>query len=338
MLRRRIAYGMALIAALFFQICFTDYLSHFVLILVLIFPLFSLLLSLPGLLGCRISLSPETAGTPRGTPCRWVVTVENPTRLPLARLTYRLREENRLTGGHAVLRRTLTGASQGHRSTEHAAVEHCGLLCCTLQQPKICDLLGLFTRRLPVPPPAQMLVLPIPADVPPPPPVNGGVQDGTGLRPRPGGGPGEDYDLRTYRPGDPIRAVHWKLSSKRDELIVRESLAPPSVSLVLTLDLFGTPEDLDRTLDRLYAVSHQLIQQGRSHFVQWARPDGQIATHPVDSERTLLACLTELCASPAPLEGKSMLDLPPQPVDEAGSVRRVHLSEESDRSEGGAHP
>ena len=31
----------------------------------------------------------------------------------------------------------------------------------------------------------------------------------------------ESYDVRQYRPGDPVRRIHWKLSAGRDELLVR---------------------------------------------------------------------------------------------------------------------
>ena len=29
-------------------------------------------------------------------------------------------------------------------------------------------------------------------------------------------------DVRAYQPGDPVNRIHWKLSAKRDELLVRE--------------------------------------------------------------------------------------------------------------------
>ena len=33
----------------------------------------------------------------------------------------------------------------------------------------------------------------------------------------------EPGDLRLYQPGDPVRRIHWKLSAKKDELLIRES-------------------------------------------------------------------------------------------------------------------
>ena len=35
----------------------------------------------------------------------------------------------------------------------------------------------------------------------------------------------EPGDVRLYQPGDPVRRIHWKLSAKRGELLIRESEA-----------------------------------------------------------------------------------------------------------------
>ena len=39
----------------------------------------------------------------------------------------------------------------------------------------------------------------------------------------------EPGDVRNYQPGDPVNRIHWKLSSKRDDLLVREQAAGISV-------------------------------------------------------------------------------------------------------------
>lgn len=336
MLRRRLSYALVLLCALLFQICFTAYLATFLLALCLLFPLFSLLMSLPAMLGCTITLSPQQSGVERGQPCRWVVSVRGGHRLPLARVTYCLEEDNLLTGHHAGLRRALSGASHGVTLSEPVDTGHCGLMTCTLSRPRVCDLLGLFALRPKAPPAAQLLVLPRPVepeDLPRPP---RGERQSAGLRPRPGGGPGEDYDLRGYRPGDPLRAVHWKLSSKWDELVVRETLEERQAALVLTFDLFGDPQALDALFDRLYALSRLLLGRGQPHYIQWASPDtGEAQSHRVDSHRALAACLTHIFSTPAPLTGRSILDRPPRVEGEGGPVRRFHLSPPR---EGGERP
>lgn len=326
MLRRRIAYGIALAGAVLFQICSTGYLSAFLLILTLIFPLFSLALSLPGMRRCRLFLVPESAAAERGRPCTWTVQLDNPSHLPLARLDFRLQEENRLTGARAAVRRGMTGGSEGWHWTEAADSEHCGVLDCTLSAPRVCDFLGLISLPVPVPPPAQMLVLPV--SVPPEPlPFSLGWSAGNArLRPRPGGGPGEDYDLRDYRPGDPMRSVHWKLSSKRDSLIVRQTLEVQKPTLVLTFDLFGTPKTLDGVFDRLYALSRLLLARERPHFIQWVHPgSGAPNSRLIDSSSALLDCLSAAWSVRAPLEGRSILDTAVQ-VPGGGEIQRYHIA------------
>ena len=148
------------------------------------------------------------------------------------------------------------------------------------------------------------------------------------LRPRPGGGPGEDYDLREYRVGDPLRSVHWKLSSKKDELVVRETLEPQQAAIVVTYDHFGPPEDLDRTFAQLWALSRWLLQQDRPHHIQWASPlTGVAEDRAVDSPNALLACLDGAFSTPAPLEGRSILDGALR-LPGGGKVRHLHVTPE----------
>lgn len=46
----------------------------------------------------------------------------------------------------------------------------------------------------------------------------------------------EMYDLREYVPGDDVRSIHWKLSSKADDLVLRESSNPSHYSIVIMPD------------------------------------------------------------------------------------------------------
>ena len=50
---------------------------------------------------------------------------------------------------------------------------------------------------------------------------------------RPGDDPGETYDVREYRPGDSIRQIHWKLSGKLDEVMIREKSYPVDEAVLI---------------------------------------------------------------------------------------------------------
>ena len=74
-------------------------------------------------------------------------------------------------------------------------------------------------------------------------------------------------------PGDPVRMIHWKLSSKSEELILREVLERPEAVPVLTFDHLGPLDALDEVLDRLWSLSNALLEQQKAHEIQWVHPE-----------------------------------------------------------------
>ena len=317
-------YGLALAAALLFQIMDVGYLAHFLFWAALALPVLSLLLTLPALAGCRGTLTAAAPAGERGTPVRFRSGVGCRGPLPPPRVVARLALGNALTGETARRRVVLTGLpdrAEGLGAWTDWENPHCGRLTCRVERLRVVDGLGLFSLPVPRPQARSVLSLPHRLDLPLPPALAGEEEAAGPLTPRPGGGPGEDYDLRPYRPGDPVSAIHWKLSSKRDEPVVRETLEPRREGLALTFDHFGPPEDLDGVLDRLYTWSLQLLSQGRSHTVAWLHPvTGEPRRFLVADRRTLDRCLSAALSDPAPAAGRS--------IREGGSLRggrTVHL-------------
>ncbi len=68
--------------------------------------------------------------------------------------------------------------------------------------------------------------------------------------------------VREYIPGDAMKNIHWKLSAKKDEMMVKERLRMSTGKLLLLLAL--EREDVkkaDETLERLYGMGKELIRQ-----------------------------------------------------------------------------
>lgn len=332
MILRRILYGLTLMGVLLFHITNENYLAQFLLALCAALPLLSLALSLPGMVGCALELAAAPPDLNRGGEGRWLVSVESPNGLPLARLAIRLTGENLLTGQKDRRRIFLSGVARRRPVALSAATAHCGLLELRVDKARVYDYLGLFSLQVAPPPPARLLCRPVPAQVELPP-----IPEGQGVRPDPASaartGPGDDYDLRDYRPGDPMRSVHWKLSSKWDELIVRERGIAAFPLPLLTLDRFGPPETLDKLLDRLLGASRALLAVQRPHAVLWLGADAAPRTCVVSDEKELTACLLELLGSFAPAQGPALDGLRPPLRSLGGPAFRIHITPEG----GGAH-
>ena len=77
----------------------------------------------------------------------------------------------------------------------------------------------------------------------------------------------EIFDLREFRDGDSQNRVHWKLSSKKDELIVKEFSANSINSILIICEVFECKNIVlyDRTLDILLSVGN-LASENNSGF------------------------------------------------------------------------
>ena len=324
---RRVLYALLLLGALLFQITNDNYLAYFLLSLVVVMPVLSLALSLPGMLGCRVELSAVPAALDRGGDGQWLLTVDTPNALPLARLSVALVGENLLTGETERRKLRLSGVARRRPVELSAPTGHCGLLELQAKKITVYDCLGLFSRRVAPPPPARLLCrpVPIPAELP-------ALPEGQGTRSAPAGalrqGPGEDCDLRDYRPGDPMRSVHWKLTSKWDKLIVRERTQGFTPLPLLTLDRFGPPARLDRLLDRVLGVSQALLAVQRPHNLLWLDKDGQPVLRSLSDEGELAACLLDLLGAFAPPTGPALDEHPDLLVVPGGAALRIHVTPE----------
>lgn len=127
----------------------------------------------------------------------------------------------------------------------------------------VCDPLGLVHRRFTTGSEAQLLVLPKRYKLPP-------LSLPGARRYQPGGvtlsshvGDSEEsIGLRDYRPGDPIRRIHWKSFAKRGEPVVHEYQDEFFERHALVLDTFGPG---DRVFEEAVAVAASLAQTLDTH-------------------------------------------------------------------------
>lgn len=154
--------------------------------------------------------------------------------------------------------------------------ERCGEIVVRCQGAYVYDLLGLF--RIPIASFGEMGTVIYPRRVQ----VQVEMSRDTYGRPREegqiqnrkGNDPSEMFDIREYVPGDDIRSVHWKLSSKTDTLILREPSDPSHYSLVVLIDLGMEYEDEQIPAETLNAaiaygagIMEQLVNQNISFCI-----------------------------------------------------------------------
>lgn len=308
MAARRIVYLASLGAALVFYTAYGEWFSWFTLILILLLPWFSFLLSLPAMLRFRVEIiAPDAVCIGEMTQVRLL----GRCRLPVPPFR-----------GRISLKHHLTALTRVHRTEMELPTDHCGAFTVCGEKVRVFDYLGLFALRVRGCTPHTILVRPRPIPMP-------DVQIPENLlvhawKPKPGGGFSENHELRQYRPGDNLNQVHWKLTAKTGKLIIREPMQPERTRVAVTMNLRGTPEVLDRKFGRFLWLG-QLLLGKNIHFEAHVLTAQGVQVFPVTSAEGLCAAIDSmLCAEP--VQEGDLRDL------SCGAVRRYHIGGEPDET------
>lgn len=285
MAKNRIVYLLAWIGCVVFFCAYQKWFAWLTLVAVICLPFFSLLVSLPAILTARLELRlPRTLSV--NTPCIPAMGVRS--LLPAPPWKCRLLAQRPMTDEVWML-----------HSGKTLPTGNCGAWICTVEKAKICDYLGLFSFPLRCPDAAKVLVRPVPVTLRIP---ELDRYMSRSWRPKRGGGFAENHELRLYRPGDNIQQIHWKLSAKTGNLILREPMEPERGRILLRLDLNGTPTELDRKMGRLLWLGDHLLEQKFSYEIQALTGNG-IETWAIHTADALQTAVDELLSRPCSREG-----------------------------------
>lgn len=81
---------------------------------------------------------------------------------------------------------------------------------------------------------------------------------------RPGDDPGETYDIREYQLGDSIRQIHWKLSGKLDDIMIREKSFPVDDTVLILAEAFQAerePRRAETVAEVLSAIIRDFMEK-----------------------------------------------------------------------------
>ena len=178
----------------------------------------------------------------------------------------------------------------------YAESEYCAQFAFSVKKAKIYDMFQIFSKKIPV----------VECGI-----FEGGVtvlpeayaMEGRPVKPNPnvmvegelysgvkgGDDASELFDIRTYNPGDKLNRIHWKLTGKFGQIMVKEFGLPVDCSVLIFLD-YGFHKDMaeflkyrDALLCALFSLSGTLSAQGQVHYIAWNAPGGQNEKHKISA-------------------------------------------------------
>lgn len=276
MKERRIGYGVLLTSALVIYILSNRKETLFFLCALLAVAVLSFCLQLAAMQGIEADIRLR-ASCQAGQVIPLTVVIQRKNRLPLGTMQVQLAMENKMyqeTSEESIYVRP--EEKREIRREESLLMKDCGSVYTTLVSLNCQDLLGIFQWKKKLEKQTETLVYPAQLQVHveltrrPETKTSGELYDPY----RKGQDVSEVAGLRGYAEGDSLGSIHWKLSSKLDNLIVREFAYPANYSVLILYDVMkhtdGTVIDNERNnavLALTAALSESLIRMGLEHTV-----------------------------------------------------------------------
>ena len=182
----------------------------------------------------------------------------------------------------------------------------CGVMQLRVKNVKLFDWLRIFSVRAECETYARTTVLPdtFPVELITQPP-DGSAAGGDDLQNMPGTDMTELFGIRDYVPGDSLRAVHWKLSAKTDELLIRIGSLPKENEILLLWDRSDPAADpaVRDALAECMASVGQTLLAGGIRFSLGRMEHGACFVEPAHGEDAFLQALSVLLGAPDRAEG-----------------------------------
>lgn len=113
---------------------------------------------------------------------------------------------------------------------------------------------------------------------------------------KPGDDPTEIFAIRDYVPGDNIRKIHWKLSSKSDKLMVKDYSFPIKDNDTVIIDLFLPDKKQKSNNNQLFDLFYGLVNAMTSRKVGFnaCYYDGEFKIKRIETQNDIVILFSQL--------------------------------------------
>lgn len=102
-------------------------------------------------------------------------------------------------------------------------------------------------------------------------------------------------DVREYIPGDKLNSIHWKLTAKRDILMVKDRVSMSDQQMIILTELSGTPRNVDEILSLTDSVLRDLIaDQIDIRLLWWSVRDQKFQEREIASPDNLREAFSDI--------------------------------------------
>lgn len=279
MTNSRIIYFMLLICACLFWVMYRGALSLQLLMVALLLPILLYLLLLWQKHTLTLHIEPTTDAVTANARFQILLHMTSRCPIPIHYVSVALQYSHSITGEDDTLFIHLPGTGRAPQIIRLPfSASCCGKISVHGAEIKIYDPLSLFSFSISCKDAFSLLILPqtnVLTTLPPMPETVISEQSEQFSQHRKGDDPSEIFSVDAYAQGDALSHVHWKLTAKNDEMIIKHFSLPLPDELVLFADYRRCGADmasamrLHHVLSVCASMSHQLLSEEIPHHLCW---------------------------------------------------------------------
>ena len=294
MLRTWIIYSVTLISTIIFFLFYKMWVAWYCLIALLIFPVISLILCL--IAAHQMGFESHAPANPHvGDPSYIKLKING-----IASYFSFCMAEYLVTDQMGGTKKKIVIPIHNNGITDIAVdTAHCGAFTYKLTKIVVCDLFGFFKRNIRANTTHEILVRPVPILPEFIPDVFGFKAKNLRKAKQPNT---EIYDIRDYQSGDSIKTIHWKISAKKDKLLVKEPLEEYGGHSRILLRLTKDRTELDKHLGQILFTSRFFLEREISHKIRVIPPDTSEIAFNVESVADLERAMHKILRIRIPVE------------------------------------
>ncbi|MFV0343696.1 MAG: DUF58 domain-containing protein [Anaerocolumna sp.] len=297
MVGNKLGYLILVIVAGAFGILYNSYFTGILFLVVLLIP--ALLNGILHFTAHRITVDLELGQNTvmKGQKIEIRIRFVNKSKFPLTKVLLPIVYANEVTG---IEKSKIIALSLDQKTTQKVSLklqsDHCGNICIRMQHILLYDLLHIWRKKKKVRFHREITVLPWPSQINMD--SNHKIYSHTidtdsekYEKDKKGDDISEVFDVRDYKPGDRPNRIHWKLSQRMNQVMMKEFSEPLKDQKALILyphidkKSKNRLELMDGFMEALATVSNVYIKQGKAHKMFWYNTRlGKYHDHLIDSE------------------------------------------------------
>lgn len=282
MLRVKITYLSLLIGLVIFAILYCNYYPIIFFVLALVLPIILYMITLTIKKNIVIEIKSLNSIGNKNEKIPFEVILQNNSKFPISNCELSLRYYNNFND---MLEKEYIIIPADAKSTQKMTCtissKHCGNIMISIEKIRIYDYIKLFSVRKKVNCSTKVCVLPQIYDLD----IYLNSSEGevsidsqSFSKVKSGDDPSEVFDIREYKAGDRLQRIHWKLSNKQQELMVKEFSLPLNSDGILLIEFYSDKNSLNKLeclIETTISLSNFLLSNKYYHYIAWYSPENE---------------------------------------------------------------